>query len=73
MIDMKFPWTKAKKKVAPGEEKWGKKPPAKKLAGSLDENILLIKELFMDVDLVRYRQIETGADGGSLAPVLNLL
>lgn len=63
---MKLLWIKTKKSASK-EEIPAKKAPKKKLVGSLDENIALIKELFKDVDPIHYRRFETKTDDGVLA------
>jgi spore germination protein KA len=63
---MKLPWSKTKESAS-GEKLPAKKPPEKKLTYSLEDNIGLIKELFKDVDPVRYRNFKAGPDGGGLA------
>ncbi|HWQ51154.1 MAG TPA: spore germination protein, partial [Terriglobales bacterium] len=54
-------------KAAPGGAATENKHAGKKLAGGLDKNVGLIKELFKDVDPIRYRRFEAGADGKGLA------
>ena len=63
---MKLPWIKTKKSASK-EQMPKKKPPEKKLTDNLEENIEIIKELFKDVDPVRYRKFKAGPDGGGLA------